>query len=357
MRVSTRATLAALVVASTLTLACQGAAAAVPPSGFFGVGGWSYPTSHQAASLGAAGLRLVRAGVSWANIQPSRRPSSRNWRSLNLLANEAAKDGFNLVLDFNGCTVWACGMVRAAPRGAALKAFEHFVAAAVARYEPSSSFWKGKPHIPTITWQVWNEVNAGYFWPNPTPASYAKFLGEISATIKAVDPSASVIMSGLTGLPGASSDGVGVTRFLRGLFKQPGFAQSTAAIVVHGYSTSPGGSLAILDEARSVMLANNDAAQPIWVTEMSWASGGPPGPFTVSAKTQKAWLVKTWDTMLACAPRWNLQHVLWFSLQNESYRRQSVLSFTHVRPSKGLRRAGDADLFKEPGHAARRGAR
>jgi len=67
-----------------------------------------------------------------------------------------------------------------------------------------------------------------------------------------------------------------------------------------------------------VMLANNDAAQPIWVTEMSWASGGPPSSLTVTPAKQNAYLVSSWDTMLACRARWNLQHVLWFALQDES---------------------------------------
>jgi hypothetical protein len=297
------------------------AAAAVPPPGFFGVGGWTYPSARQSASLGAAGLRLVRAAVGLANVQPKASPSSRDWTSLDRLMTQAADDDFNLILDLNGCARWACGKVVAAPSsGRALSDYETFVAAAVARYEPSSPFWQGKPRIPTITWQVWNEVNAGYFWPHPTPAAYASFLASIDQTIHSVDPSAAVIMSGLTGLP-AGRGGEGVTRFLTGLLAQPGFASHTDAIVVHGYARDPAGAYAVLDEARRVMLEHGDSAQPLWVTEMSWASGGPASPFTVSAAKQSAWLTQSWDTMLGCAPRWNLQHVLWFALQDENHRR------------------------------------
>ncbi|MGD0196595.1 MAG: hypothetical protein ABSC56_01630 [Solirubrobacteraceae bacterium] len=314
-----RAIFAALACATVLASGASQADAATAPAGFFGVGGWSYPSSQQAATLSAAGLRLVRGALAWGIVQPSANPASRNWSDPDSLANEAAQGHFNIVFDLNGCAVWACGTTLAAPTGANLSLFEDFVRAAVARYEPSSSFWKGKASVPTITWQVWNEVNGGYFWPNPTPAAYAAFLGAISQTIRSVDPSASVIMSGLTGLPGTGgSGGVALVPFLQGLFQQPGFVQSTDAIVVHGYAADPASSLAILDEARRVMLANNDAAQPMWVTEMGWASAGPVSPFTVTPDTQATYLTQSWDQMLACAPRWNLAHVLWFSLQDIS---------------------------------------
>jgi hypothetical protein len=39
---------------------------------------------------------------------------------------------------------------------------------------------------------------------------------------------------------------------------------------------------------------------------------------------QKRYLVKTWDTMYACRRRWDLQHVLWYSLQD----------FTGVEPGQ-----------------------
>jgi hypothetical protein len=307
-----------LACASTLALDASGAGAATPPSGFFGVGGWSYPTGTQAVSLSGDGLRLVRGALSWGDVQQNSSPSSRNWSGPDALANEAASDHFNIIFDINGCAAWACGgTTLAAPTGAELTAFESFVSAAVARYAPGSSFWKGKPSVPTITWQVWNEVNGGYFWPNPTPAAYASFFETTAQAIRAVQPSAQVIMSGLTGLPGASgSGGIALVPFLQGLLAQPGFAQATDAIVIHGYAPNPSASIALLDETRRTMLAAGDGAAPIWITEMGWASAGPASSFTVTPAEQADYLEQSWSTMLACAPRWNLQHVLWFSLQD-----------------------------------------
>ena len=314
-----RIRLLALGLATAAVLAVSGspAAAAVAPSGFFGVGGWSYPTDAQSASLGAAGLGLVRGALGWGVVQPSPNPASRNWSDPDRLARDAARNGYNLIIDLNGCAVWACGTVNAPPTGAALSEYENFVSAAAARYAPTSSFWAGLPRVPTVSWQVWNEVNGGYFWPDPTPAAYAAFLAQIGSTIMAVDPTATVVMSGLVDQPGVSG-GMPLTTFLQGLYQQPGFPADTAAIAVHGYASSPAASLHILDEGRSVMLQNGDGARPMWVTEMSWGAGGPALANTVSLATQSTYLVETWDEMLACRQRWNLQHVLWFPLQDIS---------------------------------------
>jgi hypothetical protein len=72
----------------------------------------------------------------------------------------------------------------------------------------------------------------------------------------------------------------------------------------------------VLDEARRVILRHHDGAKPMWVTEMGWATAGPPFPFTVSPATQARYLTTTWRAMLACRARWNLRHVLWFSLED-----------------------------------------
>jgi hypothetical protein len=304
--------------ALTVTLALTSpVGAASAPSGFFGVGAWSYPTASQLQSMSAAGLRLVRGALAWGQVQTSASPASRNWDYPDSLAREAASDGVNIIFDLNGCAVWACGTVNAPPTGAQLSAYESFVAAMVARYEPSSSFWNGQPHVPQISWQVWNEVNGGYFWPDPTPAAYATFLGEISSTIHSVDPSATVVMSGLVALPGVSG-GMDLQPFLEGLYRQPGFPSDTDAIVVHGYAPNPAATLHILDEARAVMIEHHDTARPMWVTEMSWSTGGPPYPATVSTTTQNQYLTQAWSAMLACRRRWNLQHVLWYALQDVS---------------------------------------
>jgi hypothetical protein len=66
------------------------------------------------------------------------------------------------------------------------------------------------------------------------------------------------------------------------------------------------------------MLANGDGAKPIWVTEMSWATGGPPHPFVTTEAYQALKLRRAWDTLLACRGRWDLQRVYWFGWKDRA---------------------------------------
>ena len=311
-----RRLLAVLLVALGVCVPAHGALAATPPAGFFGLGNWSYPTASQSQQLGHAGLGSYRAGLPWDLVEHNQ--GTRNWYYVDTLMTQAAQDGYDVTLDINGCTVWACGATRVPPTpGAQQDAFENFVAAAVARYGANGSFWAAHPQLTrrTVSWQVWNEVNAGSDWPNPTPAAYAQLLALTSQTIKGVDPAATVVMSGLTEFPGDSS-GQTLTQFLTGLYQQPGFASSFDVAAVHGYAESPAGVVRILDTAHKIMVANGDADKPLWITEMGWASGGPAHSFTTDPAGQASDLSTSFDQLLACRSRWNLGRVMWFSIND-----------------------------------------
>ena len=308
--------LAAMLGCPPMSAVSVAPAQAAAPPGFFGLGGWSVPTVDQSADLKAAGLGLYRAPLGWQDVQPAR-DDSYNWTTTDSLATDAAKDGYDLILALNGCAIWACGAIQRPPTGAALDDYRAFVMAAVQRYGKDGVFWDEHPTLPqrTISWQVWNEVNGGTDWPNPTPADYATFLAQISQTIKAADPTATVLLSGLDEFPGEST-GMPLKEFLTGLYQQPGFKDSFDVAAVHAYAADPAGAAHVLDVARRVMFEQGDQTRPLWVTEMSWSTGGPPHPFTVTEDLQNQYLAQSWDKMLACRDRWNLKHVLWFALQD-----------------------------------------
>jgi hypothetical protein len=292
------------------------AQAATAPPGFFGLGGWSYPTETQATTLGNAGVRSYRAGLVWDDIE--RRQGTRNWGGVDQLVSNAARSGADVLLVFNGCARWACGATRVPPAdGPQMDAFRQFVAAAVQRYGHGGTFWATHPALTPhpVSWQVWNEVNAGVDWPNPTAAAYASFLTSVSSTIKAVDPQSTVVASGLTEYP-AVATGVTGALFLDQLYDQPGFAASFDVVAAHAYAADTAGSVRILDAMRKVMLDRGDGRRPLWVTELGWADAGPSHPFVRDAAGQAAELRHSFDTLLGCRSRWNLDRVMWFSIQD-----------------------------------------
>lgn len=307
----------ALVAAVVLALAGAGSAqAATPPPAFAGLGNWSVPTTQQAQNFGQIGLRTWRAGLVWNWIEPNR--GTRSWGYVDQVVREGAQNGYDVLLVLNGCAQWACGQTRVAPwQEPQLSAYREFVAAAVQRYGRGGQFWAANPSLPykPVSWQVWNEINAGQDWPNPTAAAYVPFLSAINATIKSVDPSAVVVTSGLVEYPAVNS-GATLVKFLQDLYAQPGFTSSFDVLALHGYSESPAGTVRILDTARRIVAQNGDGGRRMWITEMGWSSGGPAHPFTSDENTQAGYLQQSYDTLVGCRARWNLDRAYWFSLND-----------------------------------------
>ena len=299
--------------------ALPGAAqAATPPAGFAGLGNWSTPSTAQAQTMGQIGMRTWRAGLVWNWVEPNQ--GVRNWHYVDQLVRDGATNNYDILLALNGCAQWACGATRVAPaQEPQLSAYRAFVAAAVQRYGRGGGFWATNPQLTyrPVSWQVWNEVNAGQDWPNPSAAAYASFLSAINSTIKSVDPSATVLTSGLTEYPSVAS-GATLPKFLAELYAQPGFKESFDVLAVHGYAESPAGVVRILDTTRRIVAQNGDAGRRIWITEMGWSSGGPAHPFTVDEGTQAHYLQQSYDTLLGCRARWNLDRTYWFSLNDIS---------------------------------------
>ena len=111
-------------------------------------------------------------------------------------------------------------------------AWANFVAQAVLRYGPQGSFWKenpGVPFHPVWAWQIWNEENFEYFVARPNPADYGKLVKLSYSTIKALDPSARIILGGMFARPKEA------------LYKvKPALAYFATDFIREMYRTTPG---------------------------------------------------------------------------------------------------------------------
>ena len=57
---------------------------------------------------------------------------------------------------------------------------------------------------------------------------------------------------------------------------------------MHGYDETPDASVGLVEQVRAIMNANGDAAVPIWMTEVGWATAGRPSRFTTDLAGQAA---------------------------------------------------------------------
>jgi polysaccharide biosynthesis protein PslG len=308
---------AAACAAALLLTAAFGAGradAATVPQGMVGMNDWAPPTDQAVESMSRAGIKRWRAPLFWYLVE--KEPQQRDWSDYDRLAATSARQGASLLFVIASCPSWACNDISGPPvTGDGLAAHHDFVRAAVARYGDNGSFWRSHPELPYAPvrdWQVWNEVNSAEFWkPGPSAADYARFLRDESAVIRATDPAATVVLSGLT-----NYGQVPLETYLRQLYAQPGFRDSFDVVALHAYAGDTRAVSKLLDGARRVMVDAGDAARPAWITEMGWGTSTPTFQAPTTPSRQAELLRSTYDTLIGCRGRWNLQRAYWFAYRD-----------------------------------------
>jgi len=128
------------------------------------------------------------------------------------------------------------------------------------------------------TFQVWSEPNLQLFWKSGVnPWEYVEMLKAAYPAIKAADPSARVLMAGLSP-KGSAYD------FMQAVYNAGGGGYFDSA-AYHVYPNGnpdkcwngPDGRRAFdtfctLDEFRRIMVANGDAAKDVWITEYGFST-------------------------------------------------------------------------------------
>jgi hypothetical protein len=258
------------------------------PSGFIAMNIDGPELSGQ-ANLGAAlkqiravGVSQVRMTFSWANAQPYASwkdvPADRrsqfvsgpggvptDFEFTDLFVAGAAEEGLSLMPTVLYAPRWD-----GSPKGnhvqpAHDKPYAEYLSALVKRYGPNGKLWKlvpSIPKVPVVRWQIWNEPELGYFWDTkPFAPSYVKLLRISRSAIKAVDPSASIVLAALTNHSWDDLQAIYKVHGSRGLFD---------AVAADAYTRSARGVITILGNVRKVMNQYHDARKPLVATELGW---------------------------------------------------------------------------------------
>ncbi len=107
-----------------------------------------------------------------------------------------------------------------------------------------------------------------YFWvPRPDAARYAQLYAGARAAIHAVDPSARVLIGGLS---------TAVTFLPQLLAADPGLRGEIDGVAIHPYAGSPAAVLAKVVATRRTLERLGLATVPLYVTEFGWTTS-PPG--------------------------------------------------------------------------------
>lgn len=321
---------AVILVATAVALLAPTAARALPPS-FFGIAPQTPLTDTDAVYMKAARIGAVRWPVNWALVQPTPN-GGYDWSSVDPAVEAARRRGLQVLPFLYGTPRWVAAKPTTLPvdSARARSAWLAFVREAVRRYSA----------LGVHTWQVWNEANFFYFAYPASPGRYVRLLKPTYTEIKADDPRAKVILSGLFGNPDeGGSRGMDASKFLAALYRVPGIERYFDGVALHPYAFHVDDLEALTEEVREVVVENHDPGAGLYVTEMGWGSQNDPNvvAFEQGIAGQARELRKAYGFLIANRARLNLKAAYWYSWKdNPEY---TACSFCD---SVGLFRSGRA---------------
>jgi hypothetical protein len=309
-------------------LATPSAAQALPKT-FFGIAPQSALTEADASYMRAGRIGSVRWPFEWGSIQPTPR-GGYQWGPIDEVVAVAARAGLRVFPFLYGTPRWVAGKPTTLPidNARARGAWLAFVRAAIERYGPGGEFWTERAPgvvqyqlpvprpLPIRTWQVWNEANFFYFAYPVSPTRYVRLLKLTQPTIKAADPTAKVILSGLFGDPDESGKrGMDAADFLDAIYRSPGIKSRFDAVALHPYAFHVDDLEELTEGMREVVLDNRDPRAQLYITEMGWGSQNDPNvvAFEQGIAGQARELRGAYRYLINNRGRLNVKGTYWFS--------------------------------------------
>jgi hypothetical protein len=292
-----RAVLASAFVLAVLALVLAASARAgssppaAVPQGFVGVDvdgpvyglDNSVDFDNQVGSMVTNGVQSIRSAFNWAVAEPypswAKVPKVDRDEFVNVggkpfsfsqtdtIVGSAAQHGVTVLPTVLYTPGWDARNNKQGPIDPPQRAapYAGYLTALIGRYGPHGSFWKANPQIrklPVRSWQVWNEENLTYYWPQPFAATYVALLRSAHAAIHKADPGAKLVLGALTNLAWRS-----ITQ-LYGLGARNLFDVAS----VNGFTAKPSDVILYMRFMRNAMDHNKDGHKPLLATEVSWPS-------------------------------------------------------------------------------------
>ena len=291
-----------------------------PPPAFLGMvaeDAFGKPGAYRRVNLGrlrAAGAGIVRQTFDWARIERS--PGRYDFEFYDRFVHALARRRLRVLpIIFDPPRFRSSAPARGPTRGTYPPArpadMGAFAARLARRYGPGGLLWRANPELPYLpvrSWQIWNEPNLSVYWPTGAdPAAYVRLLRATGSALRRVDPDAEIVTAGLPD----SARGVPLGNYLRGMYAA-GAADAFDTLALHTFARDTSGVVGAIRAARRVAAANGDDPA-VWVTELGWASGGPPSEFRVSPAEQAALIQETLTSLARRRRELRLRGVIYFN--------------------------------------------
>jgi len=325
---------AASALVATALLSSPGVAQAAPRD-LFGIVPQAPLEEEDVRYMRAARIGTVRLPIGWDSVQ-STRTGGYDWERSDQEVTTAAREGLEILPFLSGVPRWVSHKPKTLPvdSARARQGWSAFVKAAVRRYGPGGEFWVEhspavakdgiviRQPVPVHEWQIWNEANFFYFaFPVSVPR-YARLLKLSSRAVKAADPGANVILSGLFGEPDEGGRrGMLAVDFLAELYRVPGIERFFDGIALHPYAFHVEDLERMVEGTRAVAVENHDPGVGLYITEMGWGSQNDPNivAFEQGIGGQVRELRGAYRYLLGNRHRLNLKAAYWFTWKDSRF--------------------------------------
>jgi polysaccharide biosynthesis protein PslG len=323
--------LVAIAMVGAAVLGSAAPARAAVPDGFVGLSSEELidarPKAREASleAQAAAGVRTLRQTFDWARIERSR--GRYDLSEYDPLVLDAAEQGIRVLpVLFNPPRFRSTRPRRRARRGVypprRYSDMGRFAEVLARRYGARGTLWQTRPGLArraVRSWQVWNEPNLQVYWESGvSPAQYVRLSAAVRRAIKRADPGAEIVSAGLP--QSTLRRSMTFERFVAGMYRAPGKAPFDT-LAVHPYARTNRGTVLAAKLARRLMNRYGDRDGGIWITEIGWASGGPPSSFRAGSKGQAALVGRALRGLGAERTRLGLRGVVYFKWRDTRLRR------------------------------------
>jgi hypothetical protein len=334
-----------------------------PPRGpvspdFFGVVPQTGLTPADVFRMKAGGISTVRLAVPWSSVQPTE-DGGYDWTGTDAAVDVAAQAGLRVLPFVYSTPGWLARKTTTLPIDTARQraAWTAFLQALVKRYGPGGDFWAehgpgvqyvtifDKP-LPIRTWQVWNEANFFYFAYPVSPSRYARLVKISGPAIKAADPGAKVLLTGLFGKPNARGPrGMPAANFLNAVYQSRGIKADFDGVALHPYAAFTSDLIHLVEGIHAVAVKHHDRPA-LYITEMGWGSQNnfKHDAFEQGVRGQVRQLRASYTYLIDNRRRLNLKQVYWFTWKD-------VTGSCDFCDSTGLFHRGDGFRAKPAWHA------
>jgi hypothetical protein len=308
---------AALAVALTLAYA-PAADAARAPASFAGMAPQGETTASDFALMASSNVRSVRLPMYWPAIQP-RSPlvSGPDFHEFDRDVRVAAEHGIRVFPFVWGSPEWAAARTVDLPVSPLQRwGWTSFLREAVDRYGPYGSFWGEHPdldYLPIRSWEIWNEQNIVTFSSSTSPLRYARLLRDSGRVLHEADPGSRVIVGGLFGRPLQIPPNTRSGDFLSRLYRARNVKRFFEGVALHPYVADAGAMRAQIVNLRRVMAVHNDAATPLYMSELGWGSDSFESRWERGLRGQARELNEAMTMLIRNRVSWRIAGVWWFS--------------------------------------------